>query len=186
MRRVAICVERSLEMVVGTARHPEGGWVLCTAGCGLSGRAAWLHAEGCRSCDPGADACRGAREPPGPGSGAPAEDVQAITGSPKLQNKKGPGNHTLATSSDQASDTEDQGDQARTSAPLPMPVLDLEAGCRRLGDPACHQSRSHSHRPYPPASRLHHLHLGLYRTAKRRDGGTWGRGELPGVGMSKL
>ena len=40
----AICVERSLEMVVGSARHPEGRRRLCAAGSELS------RASGCSTC----------------------------------------------------------------------------------------------------------------------------------------
>ena len=37
--RVAICVERSLEMVVGAAGSVEGGRGICAAGSGISGGA---------------------------------------------------------------------------------------------------------------------------------------------------
>ena len=47
--RVAICVERSPEMVVGAAGDPEGGRRVCAAGPGLSGGAAGASCWAMRS-----------------------------------------------------------------------------------------------------------------------------------------
>ena len=40
---VGICVERSVEMVVGAAGRPQGRWSLCAAGPGVPSRAAGVH-----------------------------------------------------------------------------------------------------------------------------------------------
>ena len=57
---VGLCVERSLEMVIGLARHPQGRRRLPAARSGLSARAADLHAVG-RRLRGAADAGRGGR-----------------------------------------------------------------------------------------------------------------------------
>jgi methionyl-tRNA formyltransferase len=46
---VGICVERSLEMVVGLAGHSQSWWGLCTARPGLSPRTFGFHARRCQS-----------------------------------------------------------------------------------------------------------------------------------------
>ena len=45
---VGLCIERSLAMLVGLARHPQGRGRVSAARSGLSARAAGVHAGGCR------------------------------------------------------------------------------------------------------------------------------------------
>ena len=45
---VGLCIERSLAMLVGLARHPQGRGRVSSARSGLSARAACVHAGGCR------------------------------------------------------------------------------------------------------------------------------------------